>query len=143
MNKQQKTYTAFIENVCNKFNCPEMAPALKEGFQAFCEAVDMNLPVPDDVSNKVQSLISKHPYIDMIDDTSYQMHWDNLPINTFIIGKMASFGFAADIIETPDGDFNIKFNYTGHPIEPQHNQVSYATSIRAELDRRTGTTPVV
>ena len=40
MNKQQKTYTAFIESVCNKFNCPAMAPALKEGFQAFCEAID-------------------------------------------------------------------------------------------------------
>ena len=38
MNKQQKTYTAFIESVCNKFNCPEMAPALKEGFKSFCEA---------------------------------------------------------------------------------------------------------
>ena len=40
MNKQQKTYSAFIESICNKFNCPEMAPALKEGFQAFCEASD-------------------------------------------------------------------------------------------------------
>lgn len=40
MNKQQKTYTAFIESVCKTFNHPEMAPALKEGFQAFCEADD-------------------------------------------------------------------------------------------------------
>lgn len=39
MNKQQKTYSAFIESICNKFNCPEMTPALKEGFQAYCEAI--------------------------------------------------------------------------------------------------------
>ena len=38
MNKQQKTYTAFIESICKKFNRPEMAPALEEGFRAFCEA---------------------------------------------------------------------------------------------------------
>ena len=41
MNKQQKTYTAFIESVCKKFNRTEMAPALKEGFQAFCEAYEV------------------------------------------------------------------------------------------------------
>ena len=39
MNMHQKTYAAFLESVCNKFNCPEMAPALKEGFQALCESM--------------------------------------------------------------------------------------------------------
>ena len=38
MNTYQKSYTAFMESVCNKFNCPEALPALKEGFKAFCEA---------------------------------------------------------------------------------------------------------
>ena len=32
------TYSAFIESVCNRFNCLEALPALKEGFKAFCEA---------------------------------------------------------------------------------------------------------
>ena len=38
MNKQQESYAAFMESVCNTFNCPEALPALKEGFRAFCEA---------------------------------------------------------------------------------------------------------
>ena len=38
MNTNQKKYTAFMESVCKEFNCPEMLPALKEGFKAFCES---------------------------------------------------------------------------------------------------------
>lgn len=38
MNTNQKKYTAFMESVCDKFNCTEMLPALTEGFKAFCEA---------------------------------------------------------------------------------------------------------
>lgn len=38
MNTYQKSYTAFMESVCNKFNCREAFPTLKEGFKAFCEA---------------------------------------------------------------------------------------------------------
>lgn len=38
MNAYQKTYAAFMESVCNKFNCREVLPALNEGFKAFCEA---------------------------------------------------------------------------------------------------------
>ena len=38
MNNYQKSYTAFMESVCNKFNCKEALPALNEGFKAFCEA---------------------------------------------------------------------------------------------------------
>lgn len=37
MNTYQKSYTAFMESVCDKFNCPDALPALKEGFKAFCE----------------------------------------------------------------------------------------------------------
>ena len=40
MNTNQKKYTAFMESVCKEFNRPEMLPALKEGFKAFCEAID-------------------------------------------------------------------------------------------------------
>lgn len=46
MNKQQKQYVAFLESVCNKFNCPDMAGALKEGFKAYIEAIsDIEKPV--------------------------------------------------------------------------------------------------
>lgn len=38
MNNKHQSYVAFMESVCNKFNCPEAIPALKEGFKAFCEA---------------------------------------------------------------------------------------------------------
>lgn len=38
MATKQETYRAFMENVCNKFNCKEALPALTEGFKAFCEA---------------------------------------------------------------------------------------------------------
>ena len=40
MNKNQQKYTAFMESVCKEFNRAEMLPALKEGFRAFCEAID-------------------------------------------------------------------------------------------------------
>ena len=40
MNTNQKKYTAFMESVCKQFNRPEMLPALKEGFRAFCEATE-------------------------------------------------------------------------------------------------------
>jgi hypothetical protein len=38
MSMLTSTYSAFIESVCNQFNCREALPALKEGFKAFCEA---------------------------------------------------------------------------------------------------------
>ena len=41
MNKNQQKYTAFMESVCKQFDHPEMLPALKEGFKAFCEAVSL------------------------------------------------------------------------------------------------------
>jgi hypothetical protein len=37
MNTNQKKYTAFMESVCKEFNCHEAFPALKEGFEAFCQ----------------------------------------------------------------------------------------------------------
>lgn len=37
--RQKKIYTAFMESVCNEFNCMQALPALKEGFRALCEAV--------------------------------------------------------------------------------------------------------
>lgn len=42
MNEYQKQYTAFMESVCNQFNCPDAIPALRKGFEAFCEAQTMN-----------------------------------------------------------------------------------------------------
>ena len=38
MATKQESYRAFMESVCNKFNCKEALPALTEGFNAFCEA---------------------------------------------------------------------------------------------------------
>lgn len=35
-----------MESVCNKFNCPDMAGALKEGFKAYCEAYAAGDPSP-------------------------------------------------------------------------------------------------
>jgi hypothetical protein len=43
MNTYQKSYTAFMESVCNQFNCKEALPVLTEGFNALCEAVDPNI----------------------------------------------------------------------------------------------------
>ena len=40
MDKYQKIYAAFMESVCEKFNCKEALPELKEGFQALCEAAE-------------------------------------------------------------------------------------------------------
>lgn len=40
MNTNQKSYSNFMESVCNQFNCLEALPALKEGFKVFCEAFD-------------------------------------------------------------------------------------------------------
>lgn len=40
MATKQETYRAFMESVCNKFNCKEALPALTEGFKAFCESME-------------------------------------------------------------------------------------------------------
>lgn len=40
MNTYQKSYTAFMESVCKQFNCTDALPALKEGFEALCEATN-------------------------------------------------------------------------------------------------------
>ena len=40
MATNQESYRAFMESVCNKFNCKEALPALTEGFNAFCEAME-------------------------------------------------------------------------------------------------------
>lgn len=42
MNEYQKQYAAFMESVCNQFNCPDAIPALRKGFEALCEAQTMN-----------------------------------------------------------------------------------------------------
>ena len=41
MSMLASTYSAFIESVCNQFDCRGAIPALKEGFKAFCEASGM------------------------------------------------------------------------------------------------------
>lgn len=55
MNTYQKSYAAFMESVCNQFNCRKALPALKEGFKAFCEAtVQLGEPgVQSEFLNKV------------------------------------------------------------------------------------------
>lgn len=40
MNTYQQSYIAFIENVCEQFDCIEALPALTKGFNAFCECAD-------------------------------------------------------------------------------------------------------
>ena len=42
MNKIQQKYSAFMESVCTQFNCKQALPALKQGFKAFCESVDVD-----------------------------------------------------------------------------------------------------
>ena len=38
MNRLHQTYSAFIESICDQFGMPEAAPALQNGFHAYCEA---------------------------------------------------------------------------------------------------------
>ena len=52
MNKIQQKYNAFMESVCAQFNCKQALPALKQGFKAFCEAVDVDYD-PFDIDNMV------------------------------------------------------------------------------------------
>ena len=52
MNKIQQKYSAFMESVCTQFNCKQALPALKQGFKAFCEAVDVDYD-PFDIDNMV------------------------------------------------------------------------------------------
>lgn len=52
MNKIQQKYNAFMESVCTQFNCRQALPALKQGFKAFCEAVDVDYD-PFDIDNMV------------------------------------------------------------------------------------------
>lgn len=52
MNKIQQKYNAFMESVCTQFNCKQALPALKQGFKAFCEAVDVDYD-PFDIDNMV------------------------------------------------------------------------------------------
>lgn len=52
MKKYQQVYAAFMESVCNKFNCREALPALNKGFRAFCEASDTDYD-PFDIDTQV------------------------------------------------------------------------------------------
>ena len=52
MNKIQQKYSAFMESVCTQFNCKQALPALKQGFKAFCESVDVDYD-PFDIDNMV------------------------------------------------------------------------------------------
>lgn len=52
MNKIQQKYNAFMESVCAQFNCKQALPALRQGFKAFCEAVDVDYD-PFDIDNMV------------------------------------------------------------------------------------------
>ena len=49
-----------MESVCNKFNCPEALPALKEGFRAFCEADSTSTvsDIPLDNNEIIQILVN-------------------------------------------------------------------------------------
>lgn len=53
MNTYQKSYTAFMESVCKQFNCTDALPALKEGFEALCEATN------PDWASKVHEYLAK------------------------------------------------------------------------------------
>ncbi len=41
MTQQEKTFIAFMEGVCKKFNCVEAVAPLSEGFKAYCETAAM------------------------------------------------------------------------------------------------------
>lgn len=41
MTQQEKTFIAFMEGVCKKFNCIEAVAPLSEGFKAYCETAEM------------------------------------------------------------------------------------------------------
>ena len=59
MNTNQKKYTAFMESVCKEFNCPEMLPALKDGFKTFCEASDNAFNLPDDIKDSIRKSVDE------------------------------------------------------------------------------------
>lgn len=63
--RQKKVYTAFMESVCNEFNCMPALPALKEGFKALCEAEGLAEPQKyhegDGLYFASQNFLSKKP----------------------------------------------------------------------------------
>lgn len=60
----QKSYTVFMENVCNEFNCLKALPALKEGFKTFCEAISQDSIQPNAWPIEVSHwYYDKHSYV--------------------------------------------------------------------------------
>lgn len=41
-------FYGFIDGICSKFKCESAAPALKEGFKAYCEASNFIPPTDED-----------------------------------------------------------------------------------------------
>ena len=47
MTSFQKSYTVFMENVCNEFKCLKALPVLTKGFKTFCEAISQDSIQPN------------------------------------------------------------------------------------------------
>lgn len=56
MNNMQKQYAAFMESVCARYKCESALPSLREGFKAFCEAVDDEVPMTMEVEKKMDNV---------------------------------------------------------------------------------------
>ena len=114
----QEQYSAFMESVCTTLGCTDALPALNEGFNAFCEAVDdnmvklvayLNQPATKQIRDAEGYPVTTHKAFNYFEDATIKegvwgVHFTNLDAYY----KIMSRGFSR-------GTANLdKLAYTGH-----------------------------
>lgn len=96
----KKMYTAFMESVCNEFNCMQALPALKEGFRALCESVDGDTKV----YMYAQGWFESSTPLDELTESevSSKLSWSESPTSNMSIMDAAKLDADRVLVDEPD-----------------------------------------
>ena len=144
MNTIQKSYAAFMESVCNQFNCREAFPPLLKGLEVLCEANDADgrhskinrYIIPASVVEQTNKMITANRWnLEPVEGEIYVDVWNSPETVTEVVGYATDLGFEDEMFNDIESYFaTLGYYYTkykGKTIfapEPTCNEIVWQTN---------------
>ena len=144
MNTLQKSYAAFMESVCNQFNCREAFPPLLKGLEALCEANDVDgsqsnvnrYIIPASVVEQTNQMINANGWnLEPFERKVYVDKWNSPETTTEVVGYATDLNVGDEMfndIESYFATLGYYFTkYNGKTIfapEPTCNELVWQTN---------------
>ena len=144
MNTIQKSYAAFMESVCNQFNCREAFPPLLKGLEVLCEANDADgrhsninrFIIPASVVEQTNKMITANRWnLEPVEGKIYVDMWNSPETVTEVVGYATDLDFEDEMFNDIEsyfatlGYYYIKYNgKTIFAPEPTCNELAWHTN---------------